>query len=495
MKNKMQMQTPSLADRNFATLFALFPNAVTETITGYEDILDENGEPIKDTDGNVKQRAIIERTVDPDVLQQEINTHVLQENLKKICNEIFGESNCVGIGQLRRVEGKPGKSKDMGRTSEFVIIYAKEKDRFTIGTLPVSEAGLKEFRYEDEKGRFRRGQIYYPNRGIHNYTVNTPYGNSITGDFTVQKEVFDNYNSENKIYWAEQGEHTPYLKIYLSEYEGTTPTNTFGKEFGSSQGAVKALFEMNEMLFDNPKPTKFLNKLLLIGNVSNNDIILDFFSGSATTAHAVMQLNAHEAEAAHRSGNRKFILVQIPELCKEDSEAFKAGYKNICEIGKERIRRAGAKIKEQNLLITTELDIGFRVLKLDTSNMEDVYYTPDKIAQMILQGETEKLLENIKKDRTAEDLLFQVMLDLGVELSAKIEVKQIDGVDVHFAQYGDGKLIACFEQVNDNIIEFIAKEKPYFAVFRDSSFADDSAFLNAEQKFQTYSPDTVRRVL
>ena len=171
-----------------------------------------------------------------------------QENLKKVCNEIFGASNCIGVGQWRRVEGKPGKAVTMARTSEFVLIYAKSFDNFVIGTLPLSEEGLKEFRYSDEKGKFRRGQIFYPNRGIHHYSVVSPYGNTITGDFTVKKEVFEKYNEDNKIYWAEQGDHTPYLKIYLSEFEGVTPTNTFGKEYGASQSAVKEFMNIENEL-------------------------------------------------------------------------------------------------------------------------------------------------------------------------------------------------------------------------------------------------------
>ena len=439
-----------------------------------------------------------------------------QENVKKICNEIFGEDNCVGIGQWRRVEGKPGKSKGMGRTSEFVLIYSKSNTSFQIGTLPLSEAGLKEFRYEDENGKFRRGQIYYPNRGIHNYTVKTPYGNEISGDFTIKQEVFNEYVRTGKIYWAEQGDHTPYLKIYLSEFEGVTPTNTFGKEFGSSQAAVKefkALFNMDNMIFDNPKPTKLLNQLLLIANTRKDSIILDFFSGSATTAHAVMQLNAEDG------GNRKFIMVQLPEECDEKSEAYKAGYKNICEIGKERIRRAGKQIlkacqndKEKNhtdssLLTQTlfsneeeksldfsnpcdnkKLDIGFRVLKCDTSNMEDVYYTPDHLDKQDL------FKNNIKSDRTAEDLLFQVMLDLGIMLSSKIETKQIDGKTVYYVE--GNYLVACFdEDVTEETITKIAKETPYYFVMKDSSMANDSVATNFEQIFTTFSPETIRKVL
>lgn len=410
-----------------------------------------------------------------------------QENLKKICNEIFGEQNCVGIGQWRRVEGKPGKSKTMGRTSEFVLIYTNNSEVFEIGLLPLSELGLKEFRYEDENGKFRRGQIYYPNRGIHNYTVTTPYGNLISGDFTIKKSVFEEYVASNRIYWAEQGEHTPYLKIYLDEFQGVTPTNTFGKEYGSSQGAVKEfkkIFNMDKVIFDNPKPTKLLYRLLLIGNLKEDDIVLDFFSGSATTAHAVMKLNAEDG------GNRKFIMVQLPEVTDEKSEARKAGYENICEIGKERIRRAGEKIVEENPEIADKLDIGFRVLKLDSSNMKEVYYNPNEYTQDMLSY----LESNIKDDRSSEDLLFQVMLDLGELLSSDIKEINIEGKKVF--NVGDGNIVACFdEEITNEVLTEIAKMQPLYAVFRDSSLSNDSVATNFEQIFKTYSPNTIRKVL
>jgi len=217
--------------------------------------------------------------------------------------------------------------------------------------------------------------------------------------------------------------------------------------------------------------------------VDADSIILDFFSGSATTAHAVMQLNAEDG------GKRKFIMVQIPEPCPENSEAAKAGYKNICEIGKERIRRAGKKIKEENKDKPgiEKLDVGFRVLKLDSSNMKDVYYTPEEYAQ--IGFDLEGFADNIKPDRSSEDLLFQVMLDLGIPLSAKIRQ---DG-DVFYVN--DNYLIACFRKVDTALITEIAKKKPYYAVFRDSSFTSDSAMVNFEQVFATYSPNTIRRVL
>ena len=241
------------------------------------------------------------------------------------------------------------------------------------------------------------------------------------------------------------------------------------------------LFDGNSF-FDTPKPVSLISKLIDLANLQNDSIILDFFSGSATTAHAVMQLNAEDG------GKRKFIMVQLPELTDEKSEAYKAGYKNICEIGKERIRRAGKKVKEEAGLKGQDLDIGFRVLKIDSSNMQDVYYSPDDLHKQDL------FQDNVKPDRTAEDLLFQVMLDLGVELSSKIITKQINGKTVYYVN--ENYLVACFDQeITEETITQIAKEKPYYFVMRDSGFASDSVSTNFEQIFTTYSPDTVRKVL
>jgi adenine-specific DNA-methyltransferase len=224
--------------------------------------------------------------------------------------------------------------------------------------------------------------------------------------------------------------------------------------------------------------------LKLVSLPDNNDIILDFFSGSATTAHAVMQLNAEDG------GNRKFIMVQLPELCDEKSEAYKAGFKNISEIGKERIRRAGKKILEEHPEAAGKLDIGFRVLKVDSTNMQDVYYRPDEYTQDLLSA----LTDNIKPGRTPEDLLFQVMLDLGVLLSSKIEEMVIGGKKVF--NVAVGYLMACFDNdVTDEVVREIAKKQPYYAVFRDSGMASDSVATNFEQIFETYSPSTVRKVL
>ena len=234
-------------------------------------------------------------------------------------------------------------------------------------------------------------------------------------------------------------------------------------------------------MFDNPKPTSVLKRVIDYVTTSDS-LILDFFSGSATTAHAVMKLNAEDG------GNRKFIMVQLPEKTDEKSEAYKAGYKNICEIGKERIRRAGKKVKVEAGLPAQNLDTGFRVLKLDTSNMEEVYYTPQEFELQSLFN------ENVKADRTNEDLLFQVMLDLGIELSAKIESKQIAGKSVHFVD--DNYLVACFDRdVNESTITEIAKLQPIYFVMRDASAANDNVIDNFEQIFKHYSPDTNCRII
>lgn len=252
---------------------------------------------------------------------------------------------------------------------------------------------------------------------------------------------------------------------------------------------------------DFPKPIRLMKRIVHIAS-KKDSIILDFFSGSATTANAVMQLNAEDG------GHRKFIMVQLPEKTDEKSEAYKAGYKNICEIGKERIRRAGRKIRNEQLGMSNEtngqltmdnsslhipnssLDIGFRCLRLDSSNMENVYYTPDKVTQQDMFS----LVDNVKEDRTPEDLLFQVMLDLGVLLSSPIEVKEIAGKKVF--NVADGFLLACFDHdVTEETVKAIAQMKPYYAVFRDSSMANDSVATNFDQIFETYSPDTVRKVL
>lgn len=318
---------------------------------------------------------------------------------------------------------------------------------------------------------------------------------------------------EGKVWFGENGGNMPRIKRYLTDVQqGMTPITIWKcDEVGHNQEArqeLKKLFD-GKGYFDGPKPLRLLHRIITVANIQDGDIILDFFSGSATTAHAVMQLNAED------SGHRKFIMVQLPEACDEKSEAYKAGYKNICEIGKERIRRAGRKIRDDLLengelyknadkahwmdspeykaackSLAKQLDIGFRCLRLDSSNMQDVYYTPDATRQDLLSFTT----DNIKPDRTPEDLLFQVMLELGVLPSSTIVETEIGGKKVF--DVADGFLLACFDTgVTTETVTAIAKKQPYYAVFRDASMADDSTATNFNQIFETYSPSTVRKAL
>ena len=259
----------------------------------------------------------------------------------------------------------------------------------------------------------------------------------------------------------------------------------FYKDVGHSQEGAKEVTQLFDAgVFDGPKPVRLLTRLLTLANLKKDSIVLDFFSGSAATAHALMARNVEDG------GTRKFIMVQLPETTDEGGTAYKAGYANICEIGKERIRRAGAKIEAEAGEKAAELDLGFRCLRLDTSNMTDVYYTPETVTQDGLFAQ----VDNVKADRTPEDLLFQTMLDLGILLSASITVEEI--ADKRVFNVADGFLLACFDyDVTDETVTAIAKRKPSYVVFRDASMADDSALTNFDQLFAAYSPATVRKVL
>ena len=282
------------------------------------------------------------------------------------------------------------------------------------------------------------------------------------------------------------------MKRFLTElkYDGMAPTSImFYKDVGHSQEGAKEVTKLlNAGVFDGPKPVRLLTRLLTLANLKDDSLVLDFFSGSATTAHAIMQMNAD------KGSHIKYVMVQLPEVCDGKGTAYKAGYKTICEIGKERIRRAGAKIKEEVGFAAQNLDTGFRVLKCDTSNMKDVYYNPAEYEVNMFSC----LEDNIKEDRTPEDLLFQVMLDLGILLSSKIQVRSVEVGMRSYSYFDveDGYLIACFdENIDEEVITTIAKQKPYYFVMRDSSMASDSVATNFDQIFATYSPDTVRKVL
>ena len=403
------------------------------------------------------------------------------ENLRKVCDEVFGELNFISQICWRRTDNQPNIGY-FARVKEYILLYSKSIS-FNLGRLPLSEKAKAEYRYSDAKGLFRRSILLHKTRGRKFYPKVTKLGNTLTGPWMVTEDEFDRMDANDEIYWTESGDGQPYGKIYLAESKGQIPNDFWGIEFGTNQRGsleVEKLFESR--YFDFPKPVSLIYNIVKLGTIKPDDLILDFFSGSATTAHAVMKLNAEDG------GNRKFIMVQLPEKTEEKSEAYKAGYKNICEIGKERIRRAGKKVKEEAGLQGQNLDTGFRVLKLDSSNMEDVYYTPESFDASKL------FVDNVKEDRSSEDLLFQVMLELGVELSAKIESKKVVGKEVYFVD--DNYLIACFDtNVNEAAITEIAKMNPVYFVMRDSSMSSDNVADNFDQIFQHYSKDTVRRIL
>ena len=419
------------------------------------------------------------------------------DNLLKLSEEVFGLDNFESCIAWRRRTNQPNdKSKMIAKVSESIIVFAKNgkflSEKKAFHGIPLSEERCKEYKNPDNDpcGAWSTNPWKAAvGRGGTRYTITTPTGISFTETWYGNEETFKSLVSKNRVYWTDNGNGFPRIKIYLSDAkrDGQAAINFFTPErFGSNQEGSSELEQLfgHKGIFDNPKPTKLIRSLVQMA--SNDDsIVLDFFSGTATTAHAVMQLNAEDG------GHRKFIMVQLPEKTDEKSEAYKAGYKNICEIGKERIRRAGKKIKEDaGLTAPADLDIGFRCLRLDESNMKPVYYTPEEISQQDLFS----LVDNVKEDRTPEDLLFQVMLDLGVLLSSPIEVKEIAGKKVF--NVADGFLLACFDHdVTEETVKAIAQMKPYYAVFRDSSMANDSVATNFDQIFETYSPETVRKVL
>lgn len=403
-----------------------------------------------------------------------------QENLKKICDEIFGSQNFVFQIAWRRTDNQPNIGK-IARVKEYILCFAKNISSLGLGKLPLTDKAKAEYRYQDEKGLFRRAILLDKTRGRYHYPVRTKSGKVLNGPWMKTEEEFRALDSKGAIYWTSGGDEQPYGKIYLSESKGAIPNDFWGIEYGTNQRAsleVERLFE--KRCFDFPKPVSLIATLLTLG-AEEDSIVIDFFSGSATTAQATMQVNAENR------GNRKFILVQLPERCDSKSQAFKDGYSTICDIGEERIRRAGKKIKKET---GADIDYGFRCFRVDSSNMKDVYYKPSDAKQ----AELDLFTDNIKEDRTPEDLLIQVMLDLGVLLSSKVEEEEIAGKKVF--SVADGYLIACFDRdVTDDVVTAIARKHPFYAVFRDSSFSSDSVAANFEQIFDTYSPQTVRKVL
>lgn len=443
------------------------------------------------------------------------------ENLLKCCGEVFGDCNFVAQIPWRKRTAKSDVPFGVSQDYEYIICFAKSSN------FSASVEGKERKYYEtpDFAGRPWRvhdltKQTTASERPNSYFTIVNPktseqYPANSNRTWAITEDTFRTYYAENRIVFPGDYDflsiQKPVLR-YWKEDDMKKAGDKFGKvavstklpdNIGMSQDGTKEITSLlGTKVFSFPKPSALI-KYLISTSTEKNDLVLDFFSGSATTAHAVMQLNAEDG------GHRKFIMVQLPEETDEKSEAYKAGYKNICEIGKERIRKAGNKILEEATQETADiakygesyevdeimnkyknLDVGFRVLKCDSSNMKDVYYNPAEYEPSLFSS----LEDNIKEDRTPDDLLFQVMLDLGVLLSSKIEETTIAGKKVFNVE--DNYLIACFDDnVTEEVITEIAKHKPYYFVMRDSSMANDSVATNFEQIFASYSPDTVRKVL
>jgi adenine-specific DNA-methyltransferase len=414
-----------------------------------------------------------------------------EASLTKIGDEIFGEDNrLVSIVWEKRFT-RSNNAKTFATLTERILCYRKSAELSEVKE-PRNEKADSTYSNPDNDPRGVWTSVSYVNPATREQRPNLvyPITNPITGQIVnhptnawkYEKSVYEKHVKENKLYWGANGDNTyPRLKKFLSEMEGgMVPVDFWDrKSVGTTDEASKLLANLLEVkVFDFPKPYTLIRRALRLSD-SKDFVVLDFFSGSATTAHAVMQLNAEDG------GNRKFIMVQLPELCDEQSEAYKAGYKTNAEIGKERIRRAGKKIIKGQCHEGWNKDIGFRVLKLDTSNMDEVYYKPDAVNQTELFD----AVDNIKPDRTSEDLLFQVLLDWGVDLTLPIRKENIQGKTIFFVD--ENSLLACFDsEITEDFVRELAGFNPLRVVFRDNGFETDAVKINAEQIFRQLSPET-----
>lgn len=437
-------------------------------------------------------------------------------NLKRVCDDIFGASNRISTYVWNCSTAGGIRPKHTSKTHEYVLAYAKNINSIPTLYAPLSGDAQKMYTEKDSKGLFRSKEFVFKNASTNvnqKYTIECPDGQLVKPRdgyiYRFIKETFEEALKEDLVVFRKTTSSSTLVdekglpakwNIFIKKYFGDgmgCPSSTLPKDsigmYNKGTQDVQSLFD-GKRVFENVKPVSLIEYLIQVFG-DNDRIVLDYFSGSATTAHAVMQLNAEDG------GHRRFIMVQLPELTDAKSEAFKAGYKTICQIGEERIRRAGKKILSEikadpsagTLFASVEdekpkLDVGFRVLKLDSSNMEDVYYKPEDSSEATL------FEDNVKPDRTGEDLLFQVMLECNLPLSAKIQTEKIAGKEVF--SVNNGYLIACFdEDVNEEVITAVAKRKPYYFIMRDKSLSSDNVADNFEQIFQAYSKETIRRIL
>ena len=465
--------------------YAEASGSVDELGNKYIKNMDSNGRFHSDWCSMIYSRLMVARTLltEDGVIFISIDEHE-EENLKKISNEIFGCSNFVGTIIWERAFAPKNDAKYLSDSHDYVLVFAKTIDKFQIGLLPRSEEANARYKNPDNDPR---GPWTADNMTVKTYSANydyeivTPNGSVMSPPngrcWFTSKERMDKLIQENRVWFGETGGNMPRLKRFLCDVQQGMTATTIWKytEVGHNQEGrqeLKKLFD-NKGYFDGPKPLRLISRILTIANLSANSIILDFFSGSATTAHAVMQLNAEDG------GNRKFIMVQLPEETPEDSEARKAGYNTIPDIAKERIRRAGKKIKEESPLTTADLDTGFRVFRLDEGNYEDVKRSPKEFKQ----DQLDLFLNNIKADRNDLDLLFGCMLDWGVQLSLPMTQEVVDGKTIYTVN--DGDLVACFaENVSEDVVKAMAEKMPLRVIFRDSCFAQDADKINIYETFK-----------
>ena len=523
----------------FEETSGLFDEAGNQTIDPMQRNTESNGRFHTDWLNMIYPRLKVARDLlsDDGVIFISIDDNEV-ENLRKICDEIFGEHNFIAQLIWERAYSPKNDAKYVSNSHDYVLMYSREISNFIIGRLPRTDEANARYSNPDNdpRGVWKASDMSVKTyNAACDYPITTPSGQIVEPPAGRCWRLKD-----NRIWFGPEGKSVPAIKRFLNElkFDGMAPTSIlFYKDVGHSQEGAQEVVSLfgDKGVFDGPKPVRLLLRLLTLANLKDDSIILDFFSGSATTAHAVLKNNVEKFLSC------RFIMVQLPEKIDPDSNTYKAGYKNICEIGEERIRLAGKQVLDnlENTLKTKEirldkilnakpsatvqlllsdkrkeiakavyekeavplmneiedikakikkLDIGFRVLKLDSSNMQDVYYRPEEFSERTL------FEDNIKPDRTPEDLLFQVMLDLGIELSSKIETKQIGGKSVYFVD--SNYLIACFdEDVNEDTITEIAKMHPVYFVMRDASAAKDNVIDNFGQIFSYYSPETICKIL
>ena len=462
----------------------LFAGNVDELGNRYLKNTDSNGRYHSDWCSMIYSRLMVARTLltEDGVIFVSIDDNEV-ENLRKICDEVFGEGNFIAQLVWERAYSPKNDAKFVSNSHDYVLMVAKNSDEFVIGRLDRTEEANARYSNPDNdpRGIWKPSDMSVKTYNAEcDYSITTPSGRVVEPPagrcWSLSKKAFFERLQDNRIWFGSDGNSVPSIKRFLTElkHEGMAPTSIlFYKEVGHSQEGAKEVVALfgDKGVFDGPKPVRLIERLITLANLKEDSIVLDFFSGSATTAHALMQVNAKKDKSC------KYILVQLPELVSETKKDL--GYKNICEIGEERIRRAGKKIKEESPLTTADLDTGFRVFRLDEGNYEDVERSPNDINQ----AQLDLFLDNIKTDRNELDLLFGCMLDWGVQLSLPMEQEEVDGKTIYTVN--DGDLVACFaEGVTENVVKDMAGKMPLRVIFRDSCFDKDADKINIYETFK-----------